>query len=237
MFLVRKAALFINGPLSFFCTFFSTDTDRDIVKKELLLCALPFALLACRGEADRKGQEGSYPEKEAAVRIGQTATTEQYRETGLEYAMAVQAALGKTLQEKISKEGAPAAIEFCNLNALAITDSLSRELGATISRITDRPRNPQSAASEWEMKYFSVYRKDLAEGHTAKGLVALRENRIHVYYPIVTNNLCLQCHGSPGMEITPEVYSGIKERYPEDRAVGYSAGELRGLWKVAFPEN
>lgn len=207
------------------------------MKKQLVLWVLPFALFACRGEGDRKGQEATVPEKEAVIRIGQTATADEYRETGLEYAMAVQAALGKTLQQKIAQEGAPAAIEFCNLNALAITDSLSRELGATISRITDRPRNPKNSASDGEMKYISAYRDDLAEGHTAKGLVALRDDRIHVYYPIVTNTLCLQCHGSPETEITPEVYSRIRERYPEDRAMGYSAGELRGLWKVSFPEN
>jgi hypothetical protein len=193
-------------------------------------------LLACKGEDARKRQEANGSEQQSEVRMG-PATANEYRETGLEYAMAVQATLGKTLQQKIATEGAPAAIEFCNLNALSITDSLSRELGATISRITDRPRNPENRASDAEMKYFSAYREDLAKGHTAKGLVTLRDDRIHFYYPIVTNNLCLQCHGSPETQITPEVFSRIRERYPEDQAMGYSAGELRGIWKVSFPEN
>ena len=71
------------------------------MKKHLLLWALPFALLACGGEDGRKATD---PEKDAAIRIGQI-TADEYRKTGLEYAMAVQVALGKTLQQKIAKEG------------------------------------------------------------------------------------------------------------------------------------
>jgi len=206
------------------------------VKIHLLLCIVPFAFLACKGEGARKGQEGVEPEKQADVWVGQTHTTDHYRDTGLKYAMTVQATLGKTLQQKIKEEGTLGAIEFCNLNALTITDSLSRELGATISRITDRPRNPQNRANEEEMKLISSYREDLAEGQTPKGLVALQDSTMLFYYPIVTNSLCLQCHGTPESEINPEVYSKIQELYPEDRAVAYSSEELRGLWKVSFPE-
>lgn len=204
---------------------------------KITLLAIPLALLACRQEGSGKGSEGAAPDPAQEIRIGEAYTTEDFREAGFGYAMAVQATLGKTLQGKIKEEGTLGAIEFCNLNALSITDSLSREFGVTISRITDRPRNPQNRASEEELKYMSSYREDLAEGHTAEGLVAIQDNSIHFYYPIVTNNLCLQCHGSPNSGIAPEVYSKIQEHYPRDRAVGYASGELRGLWKVAFPED
>lgn len=206
------------------------------MKNQVLLWVLPFALLACKGEGAGKGQDNAQSEKQAEVRVGQTLTTDDYREKGLRYAMAVQATLGKTLQQKIKEEGTLGAIEFCNVNALAITDSLSREFGATISRITDRPRNPQNRATEEEMKYVEAYKEDLAEGHNAKGLVALQDDTIHFYYPIVTNSLCLKCHGTPQSEITPEVYAKIQELYPEDRAIAYSSEQLRGLWKVSFPE-
>jgi hypothetical protein len=206
------------------------------VKNNLLLWVLPFALFACKGEGAKKGQEGAESEKEVEVWVGQTRTTDDYRETGLQYAMAVQATLGKTLQQKIKEEGTLGAIEFCNLNAMPITDSLSRELGASISRITDRPRNPQNKASDDELKLMSMYREDFAEGHTPEGIVILRDDKTHFYYPIVTNSLCLQCHGTPDSEISPEVYSKIQELYPEDRATAYSSEQLRGLWKVSFPE-
>ncbi len=194
-------------------------------------------MLACKEEGSRKKADEAAPDPGQEVRIGDAYTTEEFREAGIGYAMAVQATLGKTLQGKIKEEGTLGAIEFCNLNALSITDSLSREFGVTISRVTDRPRNPKNRASDQELRYIYAYQEDLAEGHTAEGLVALQDNTIHFYYPIVTNNLCLQCHGTPKAGIAPEVYSKIQELYPQDRAVGYASGELRGLWKVAFPED
>ena len=206
------------------------------MKNQLLFCVLPFVFLACKGEGSQNGQQLTEPEQEAEVWVGPTHTTDDYREKGLQYTMAVQMALGKTLQQKIKEEGTLGAIEFCNVNALAITDSLSRELGVTISRITDRPRNPRNRSGDGEMKILSAYREDLAGGHTAKGLVALQDSTIHFYYPIVINNLCLQCHGTPDSEVSPEVYSKIRELYPGDRAMAYSSGELRGLWKVSFQE-
>jgi hypothetical protein len=54
--------------------------------------------------------------------------------------------------------------------------------------------------------------------------------------PIVLGNpLCLQCHGTPGKDIGPETLAAIKKIYPEDKAIGYQLGDLRGLWRITFP--
>ena len=52
------------------------------------------------------------------------------------------------------------------------------------------------------------------------------------YYPIMTNKLCLQCHGTIDMDITPSVLSLINEKYPEDKAVGYAENELSDIWVI-----
>jgi hypothetical protein len=205
------------------------------VKKHLLLLILATAVaFGCK---DKNEPQGAPPAGEAASesQSGEGYTAEEAREKGMEYAMATQAVLGKTLQEKIKSEGTVAAIEFCNLRALPITDSLSREKGAAISRITDRPRNPLNRASDEEMKFISRFRSEMAAGEAPEALVVRQDNRTNFYYPILTNNLCLQCHGRPEKEITPEVLSVLRERYPEDSATGYAANEFRGLWKVSFP--
>ncbi len=205
------------------------------MNKPLLLCILATALaFGCK---DIKEPKGEPPAGEAAVESlpAEGYTAEAVREKGMEYAMATQAVLGKTLQGKIKSEGTVAAIGFCNLRALPITDSLSREKGAAISRITDRPRNPLNRASDEEMKFISRFRGELAAGEAPEALVVRQDDRTNFYYPILTNNLCLQCHGRPEKEITPEVLSVLRERYPGDRATGYAANEFRGLWKVSFP--
>jgi hypothetical protein len=42
-----------------------------------------------------------------------------------------------------------------------------------------------------------------------------------------TQGLCLGCHG-PVEQLAPGVAERLKALYPDDRAVGYSLGQLRG---------
>ena len=58
------------------------------------------------------------------------------------------------------------------------------------------------------------------------------ENTITCYYPIITNDMCLQCHGKMGSTMTQQTYTKIKSVYAEDKAIGYSENELRGIWVV-----
>ena len=194
------------------------------MKKFMLMGLIAAGLFGC-GEGDSQKKKTA-AESEPAM--------EDYRKQGMNYSLAVQGKLGKTLQAKIQETGPAGAIEFCNVKALAITDSLSQTLGASISRITDQPRNPRNRANAEENKYMSNYRAALASGQTPEPLIVRQDSLTYFYYPILTNNLCLQCHGQPNSDIAPEVYSRIQQLYPQDMAVAYSANELRGLWKVAF---
>lgn len=57
------------------------------------------------------------------------------------------------------------------------------------------------------------------------------ERTLRYLRPIRAAGICLNCHGDPG-EFEPEVFSLLRERYPEDAATGYSAGQLRGAVSV-----
>jgi len=39
-----------------------------------------------------------------------------------------------------------------------------------------------------------------------------------------------------GSDITPENYSLIKSRYPNDEAVNYEVGNFRGMWRIIIPK-
>ncbi len=56
------------------------------------------------------------------------------------------------------------------------------------------------------------------------------------YAPIITNTLCLQCHGKPGSDIKPKVLASLKDLYPNDMAKGYDANQVRGLWSIDFKD-
>jgi hypothetical protein len=46
--------------------------------------------------------------------------------------------------------------------------------------------------------------------------------------PILVQAECLNCHGSAN-KIMPEVKQLISQAYPDDKAVGYKIGDLRGV--------
>jgi hypothetical protein len=52
--------------------------------------------------------------------------------------------------------------------------------------------------------------------------------------PIVEQPMCGSCHG-PADKIAPAVAAALKHRYPNDRAVGFLNGEIRGWFWVEVP--
>ncbi len=150
------------------------------------------------------------------------------------YAMEAQKTLGKTLKAKIAEAGPAAAIGFCNERALPITDSVARSYGVKIQRVTDRPRNPANRASEAEAGIMASWADSLLAGRVPGPLGIAEKKAAHYYFPIQTNALCMNCHGKPEKEITPEVLTLIRETYPQDEAMGYAPDQLRGMWKISF---
>lgn len=157
-----------------------------------------------------------------------------YEEKGLKYALATKAVLGKNLIGKIQKEGTLEALAFCNVNALSLTDSVADNLNVNIKRVSDKPRNPKNKANEEELSYINIFKKEILDKKTVEPIVVEKTDKVHVYYPIKTNGMCLQCHGNPKDQIKPTTFSEIKKLYPLDKAVGYNINEVRGIWNVTF---
>lgn len=183
------------------------------------------------GKGNKKGK-GKGKEKHNASKESQTKNTER----GLDYALATKAALGKNLIKAINEKGTVGAIEFCNLKAIAITDSLSVMKNAVIKRVSDKPRNQGNIANEEELGYITYFKKLINSGTKAKPIVKTENGEVDFYYPIVTNTMCLQCHGQIDKQITSNTLSTLRSLYPKDQAVGYGIKEVRGIWVVNFDE-
>lgn len=158
--------------------------------------------------------------------------TTNYAAKGQKFVSATQAVLSKNLIEAINKSGPEHALEFCNIKAYPLTDSMSRTLNANIKRVTDKTRNPDNQANADELAHIASLRANLANGEALTPKVIEQHEKMVGYYPILTNNLCLQCHGKPNMDISTATLEKINSLYPEDQATGYSVNELRGLWVV-----
>ncbi len=145
-----------------------------------------------------------------------------------------QAALLASVGQAINDGGFPGAVDYCNVNASPLTDSLSVAYELNISRITNRFRNPNNKLqSQEDKRAWTYYKTKTAQTSTADTVLYDRAGNPTYYKPIwIGAQLCLNCHGSRSTEISLETLEAIDARYPSDAAVNYQLGELRGLWKV-----
>jgi cytochrome c551/c552 len=155
-------------------------------------------------------------------------------ERGLQYALNTKKELGKNLMGTIQKKGTKEAVTFCNKRAYPITDSMAVAQNATIKRVSDKPRNPNNQASTKELGIIAQFKKAIANNEEYKPITEVENGKVTFYAPILTNSMCLQCHGTPRKTIQPEVFKTITSLYPEDKAIGYDVNEVRGMWSITY---
>jgi hypothetical protein len=160
----------------------------------------------------------------------------EYLKKGEEITNQAQAELLKNVSVAMKKGGPVYAIEFCNIRALPLLDSLSTNNNCEIRRISLKYRNPADKPQDnLEEEQLNLYQGALYQGAPLEPKVFLSEDRIEYFKPILLGmDACLNCHGSPGTHIAEETLTKIKELYPEDLATGFALNEFRGAWKVTF---
>ena len=144
------------------------------------------------------------------------------------YATETKKLLMKNVAEQMQKGGPESALEFCNIEAMPLTKSMSDKHGLVISRVSDKRRNPKNVANGEELKLIEQYKKQLLAGEILKPV----RTKAHYYEPLVTNVMCLQCHGEPGINVQPKVAAKIAKLYPADLAMDYKENEVRGLISI-----
>jgi len=174
-----------------------------------------------------------YP-KEIAYAM-QTQDSLSTLDKGFNYAMATKSVLGKNLKQQLKRGGSLGALEFCNTNALQLTDSVKTYYGVQIKRVSDKPRNEKNKANSSELKVIESFKKMLYKKESLLPIETYFEEEVVGYYPIVTNAMCTQCHGEVD-KIDKLTLNKIKTYYPNDQAIGYKSNELRGIWVVSMPK-
>lgn len=153
-----------------------------------------------------------------------------YLEQGDAITAKMQEVLLQNVQSAMKKGGPEFAVDFCNTRAIPLTDSISENQHVRITRLSDKNRNPSNALSDaMDVEAWKQLKTD------KKTFVKQSEDgKIQFYKPIELGMpACLKCHGTT-KEISPETATVIAQKYPEDKAIDYSLGDLRGMWKVEF---
>ena len=155
-------------------------------------------------------------------------------EQGKEFALKTKGVLGKNLLNAIKTKGTEGAVGFCNTRAIHLTDSMAQALHASVRRVSDKPRNPDNQADKAELAYILAAKELLSQGEKIKPQIQSIDGRDVAYYPIMTNDMCMQCHGKPETDIQANTLAKLSALYPEDQARGYGPNELRGIWVVGM---
>lgn len=141
--------------------------------------------------------------------------------------------LRNTLLTAVKEKGFDGAVEFCNTSALSLTNSYA-ENNISIERTSDKLRNPANAPDSTEQRILSQLLK-MAGSSDKPAAVVERDasGNVHYYKPILMQAMCLNCHGNKE-QVQPATLAMIKSKYPDDLALGYKEGDLRGMWHVTF---
>lgn len=147
------------------------------------------------------------------------------------------AKLSGELAAAIAEGGAVKAIDVCSQRAMPITEEVSAANGVEMRRLSHRPRNPLNEAAGRDLEVIAEFQAQLAEAKPLLPVVdALGNGTAVVRLPILLSQpLCLSCHGAPDGEIEPATLEAIRARYPDDTAIGFRLGEFRGIWRVDIP--
>lgn len=165
------------------------------------------------------------------VSLESQKSNEDYIEQGKDIASSAFLALSGELRSAIQEGGLENALTYCNLNALALTDSLSQAYNVDIKRTSLKYRNPKNRPSPDEVEILNEYQKALeSEGQLFPKVIDVAGvNKF--YAPIIMQDACLKCHGA---KASIPVYKSILKHYPDDLATDYAMGDLRGIWSVTF---
>lgn len=149
-----------------------------------------------------------------------------------------QSRLQSELRQALKVGGPVGAVGLCAEAAPAIAADVSEQSGFDVRRVSLRPRNP-GAISDGGLR---TRLQSLAEspldpaGRPATVRWTEGDGATATHFSmravVMQDQPCSACHGST---IAPAVRAAIAERYPDDSATGFRAGELRGAILTSWP--
>lgn len=156
------------------------------------------------------------------------------RDTSVEFMQNLKATLMKAIQE----DGPVAAIAICNSDAPAIALEISQQKGWSIARTSLKLRNPANAPDDWERSVLNDFEVRKLQGESPVNIehneiIDIDGKKVFRYMKAIpTDGGCLVCHGEA---VKGALGEEIKRLYPQDQAIGFRVGDIRGAFTIAQP--
>jgi hypothetical protein len=145
--------------------------------------------------------------------------------------------LKSILSKQIKFKGTLSAVAVCSDTAQVLTNNFGLMKGVYVKRVSFKNRNKNNVPDGFEAKVLKGFEQTKNEGRLTtdtEHFEIIKEND-HQYLrymkPIKIGAACLKCHGNEE-KISAEVKDLIAKRYPDDKAVGYKKGDLRGAVSI-----
>ncbi|MBD3299071.1 MAG: DUF3365 domain-containing protein [candidate division Zixibacteria bacterium] len=133
--------------------------------------------------------------------------------------------------------GAPHAIGVCRDKAPQVAADYSELSGWSIHRTALRTRNPNNNPDDFERAALTILDVDTLTEYTEWVTDSAGNQQFRYLSAIEMGKPCVTCHG-PRTGIDDSLETIINEYYPDDHAVGFEPGDLRGAFSltVSWPE-
>jgi hypothetical protein len=142
-------------------------------------------------------------------------------------------ALKPELKKAIQTGGPAHAISVCSQQAPAIAQELSDETGWLVKRVSLKARNRQSAIPDaWETKVLQQFdsRQENGEPVDKMAYAEVVDGKFRFMKAQAMETVCMNCHAS---SVSADVESELNEKYPDDKARGYTLGQIRGAFSLS----
>ena len=140
--------------------------------------------------------------------------------------------LQQELQGAMKAGGPINALSVCNTEAMPITAKNAQDADAIVSRVSLKNRNPLNVPNEWQRSVLEAFDQRAADGESIETMASASvvqldggKHQLRFMKAVPTGGVCLACHGQA---IGVDLQAKLDELYPDDNAVGYSVGEVRG---------
>jgi hypothetical protein len=141
------------------------------------------------------------------------------------------------LMKQLAVGGPVHAISACADTAQSLSDQIAEEYGLSIRRVSHKWRNPKDTPDAYEtevLQHFAfLTEEDELDNNVEHYEITTVDSIRYFRYmkPIVVQPVCLPCHGDRAA-MKDLITTVLLQRYPEDKAVGYKADDLRGAVSV-----
>lgn len=168
------------------------------------------------------------------------AADEAWVQDARSVATAIPPKLLAVMTQEMDKGGPEAAIPVCSEKAPQMAKAASEQTGWKIRRVTLRERNPKAVPDTWERAALEDFDRRAAAGEKPATLeraeqVTVDGQPVQRYIrALPVGAICLSCHGDAA-NFSPSVLAKLQAHYPNDKATGYSLGQLRGAITLQRP--